>query len=353
MKKIFLIFILLFVLPIDSKADIIKYKWYQITEENVSYVKENECNNILDKKSYKENILYENEIDTDIYENRSDVYFKKQTKNKVLDTEYIKYVGIKNATSFNNYLSLSNILIFNKDTGEELTYNYGDSNNVGNLNNYIATKNHLVFFDNGYLLLVLDNKIHKDKLEIQLNFNNPDFMNLISLFASSDMNISTYTKTLNNSTPKTSNHALDSFNLTTDYQVTLYIYYEKTYKCYKEKRNYKEGYHEHLDNYIKDKEKFIIIKEKNKQANVPINYLEYQMNNINDEYVMYEILDNISVEDEMLNDVIKEEKNIVNKKPKKINKEKNKINIFYLILTLFVITIIFSALYFVKKCRTK
>ena len=67
-----------------------------------------------------------------------------------------------------------------------------------------------------------------------------------------------------------------------------------------------------------------------------------------DEYVLYE--DNKDTEDIK---VINEDK-IINNKDKKIKQEKqNKINIFYLILTIILILGVFLINYFIKRCRVK
>jgi len=355
MKKIIIFFFLLFILPINTNADTTKYKWYTLEEKNIEYVEESNCNNKISKEDYKENILYEKEKDTSIYLNNNEVFFKNGTINKELNTNVINYIGINNITFTASYMQISELHIYNKNTSEEIGFNFVSCTNCDSSGTFSEFKTGLILYQNGKLLITLHKSLSYSDLEFKITFIDPNALTNMELTASYDRNNIVYYKNISDSNNL---FTLDNFNVNKAYPVTSYIYYKKLYKCYEEEKKYLEGYYEYKEGYIKDSDDFIIEKEIKEENNIvktvyPIEEIPKELLNLEDlayldEYVLYE--DNKDTEDIK---VINEDK-IINNKDKKIKQEKqNKINIFYLILTIILILGVFLINYFIKRCRVK
>ncbi len=359
MKKILIILIILFCIPLNIDADTINYKWYKVIKKDIEYVKKEECNNILNEQNYKENILYNEETNTTKYLNEEDVFFKNSTIDKSLDIENILYFGINNVKMERGILVLNTIHVYDSSTNKEINYNFVNCKNCGSEGNFIATKTYLELYNNGEVLFVLHEKVKANNLKIDVNLRYFEVASNINIFASSSRDIITYNKTFDNKNIYTKN----DFNVTSSYKVPSYLYYEKLYECYKEEKEYADGYYEQKEGYIKDEEDYIIIKDelvKNDYQTSVIKQVEKTNNKEANNIVYLEERVSYKIEEkpkEKINNRQKQTSTIYRQEKKLSNinkKNNNKLSIFYIMVLIILTTVVLiTSVLFVKKSRTK
>jgi len=230
-----------------------KYRWYKNKRTNIEYITKDHCDFLVDESDSHKELLYEEDHEL-IYDD-DNIIEEVGTKVLTRDVTKIKYIGLDNVTTNNNVLILTKFEIYNNN--ELIQSHYFDSNNTGDTSFFINNKSFLELFNNGYVILELDEEIDLNDLKIELRLGNSFEIKDALLFMGDDLNNYAYYKHLDNTTNTLSQHYLSSFTLDNTYVETVYRYYEIDYMCYKEEREYLDGYYDYVEGYIKDENDFI------------------------------------------------------------------------------------------------